>query len=434
LKALYGTLRAALLFWRKMSAKLVEWGFVINPYDWCVANKMVNGQQCTVSWHVDDIKASHVDLSTLTHLIGMLDEEFGREAPLTVHHGKVHEYLGMTLDFSIDGKVMIKMSDYIQKMLAELPSEMDGEAPSPAANHLFEINETNPERLSDEMAEMFHHNVARLLFLCKRARPDIQTAVAFLSTRVKGPDMDDWKKLARVMRYLRATIDMPLTLEANNLQVIKWWVDASFAVHHDLKSHTGGAMSLGKGVIYGKSTRQKLNTTSSTEAELVGVSDVMPQVLWTRYFLEAQGYPVQESVIYQDNQSAMLLEKNGRGSSSKRTRHVNIRYFFVTDRIASKEVRVEYCPTGDMIADFFTKPLQGTLFKKFRDMIMNVAPEPSQVSDHRSVLEKVEITEESSKDPVNEISGAKSGGSEVLGRQVEDGWTKVVRRSKKAHS
>jgi hypothetical protein len=104
---------------------------------------------------------------------------------------------------------------------------------------------------------------------------------------------------------------MPLTLEADELYVLKWWVDASYAVHPDMRSHTGGAMTLGKGVVFGTSTRQKLNTKSSTEAELVGVNDVMPQALWTRYFIEAQGYEVTDNVIFQDNQSAILLEKNG---------------------------------------------------------------------------------------------------------------------------
>lgn len=76
-----------------------------------------------------------------------------------------------------------------------------------------------------------------------------------------------------------------LTLEADRLDVVKWWVDSSFAVHKDMRSHTGGAMSLGKGAVYATSTWQKLNTRSSTEAELVGANDVLPQVLWTRYFL-----------------------------------------------------------------------------------------------------------------------------------------------------
>jgi hypothetical protein len=177
---------------------------------------------------------------------------------------------------------------------------------------------------------------------------------------------------------------MPLTLSADSLNISKWWVDASYGVHEDLKSHTGGIFSLGRGAIYGTSTRQKLNTKSSTEAELVGVADVLPQILWTRYFLEAQGYTNDDTILYQDNKSAILLEENGKKSSSKRTRHINIRYYFVTDRIEKGDVKVEYCPTSQMIADFFTKPLQGTLFNTFRDFIMNVDSDKCQ--NHRSVF------------------------------------------------
>jgi hypothetical protein len=123
--------------------------------------------------------------------------------------------------------------------------------------------------------------------------------------------------------------------------------------------------------MYSTSTRQKLNTKSSTEAELVGVNDVMPLILWTQYFLDAQGYGVRENKVFQDNQSAILLEKNGRRSSSRRTRHINIRYFFMTDHIQAKELTVEYCPTGKMLADMFTKPLQGSAFRCFCNAIMN---------------------------------------------------------------
>ena len=211
--------------------------------------------------------------------------------------------------------------------------------------------------------------------------------MAFLCTRVKGPDEDDYKKLARVMKYLRGTPNLYLKLEANDSHVVQWWVDASYGVHTDMKSHTGATMTIGKGAIYSTSTRQKLNTKSSTEGELVGVNDAMPQILWTRYFLEAQGYKIQDSMIYQDNQSSILLEKNGRASSGKRTRHINIRYFFITDRIEKKEVTVEYCPTKEMVEDFFTKPLQGVLFCQFRDRIMNTDPVSTTMSqNHRSVL------------------------------------------------
>jgi hypothetical protein len=229
----------------------------------------------------------------------------------------------MKLDFTVPGTVKFTMTDYIKGMLEELPVDMDGKAATPAANHLFEIS-PKPMLVDESKVDMFHHNVTKLLFLCKWARPDIQTAVAFLCTQVKAPDADGYKKLVRVMRYLQGTIDIPLVLEADNTHVIKWWVDASFAIHHDMKSHTGGVMMMGKGTIYATFTWQKLNTRSSMEGKLVGVNDVMPQILWTHYFLEAQGYDIQDSIIYQDNQSAMLLEKNGRASSGKCTWHINI--------------------------------------------------------------------------------------------------------------
>ena len=98
----------------------------------------------------------------------------------------------------------------------------------------------------------------------------------------------------------------------------------------------------------------------------------MPSICWTRYFVEAQGYKVSDNVLFQDNKSAMLLAKNGKSSSSKRTKHINIRYFFITDRVANGELNIEWCPTGDMVGDYMTKPLQGALFKKFRDVIMGV--------------------------------------------------------------
>jgi len=122
------------------------------------------------------------------------------------------------------------------------------------------------------------------------------------------------------------TLTIELDVEA------KWWVDSSYAVHPDMKSHTRIYMTLGKGVKYTASCKQKLNTKSSTEEKLVAVDDTMGQVLWTRHFLAAQGHPVPTTTIYH-NKSTILLAENGKSSSSKRTRHINVCYFFVADKI-----------------------------------------------------------------------------------------------------
>jgi hypothetical protein len=199
------------------------------------------------------------------------------------------------------------------------------------------------------------------------------TAIAFLCTRVKAPDTDDYKKLARVIKYLRKNPNLGITLERDTNDSVQWFIDASFGCHNDMKSHTGGIMTLGKGGIYCTSTRQKLNTRSSTESELVGLNDVLPQVIWTRNFLLHQGMRINNNTVFQDNKSAILLEKNGCWSSSKRTKHIDVRYFFVKDRIANGELEIEYCSTNEMLADFFTKPTQGNLFLKLRNQIMNIS-------------------------------------------------------------
>ena len=213
--------------------------------------------------------------------------------------------------------------------------------------------------------------MAKALFLCKRARPDIQPAIAFLTTRVKSPDQQDWFKLVKMMCYLNSTQNDVLKLNADDSFNITWHLDAAFAVHNDKKSHTGATMSLGGGAICSVSTKQKVNTRSSTEAELVSIDDVISKVLWTKLFLESQGYAVNQNILLRDNMSSMKLELNGKTSSGKRTRHFDIKYFYITDLIERKEVTIKYCPTGEMVSDFMTKPLTGAKFHKFRKSIMN---------------------------------------------------------------
>ena len=304
---------------------------------------------------------------------------------MKVCRGKVHKYLGMTLDFTTKHQVKISMTDYVEDAVKSWDAAKatidDGfklvrrkkMRLSAAPEDLFKVDD-DAKKLQPALATAFHNVVAKALYLVKRSRPDASVAIAFLTTRVREPSIEDWRKLEHLIEYLRSTMDMPLTLGADGTGVLNWYVDASFAVHTNMRGHTGGGLTMGRGFPIVCSTKQKLNTRSSTESELVGVDDMMPSIIWTRYFLKAQGYKVSDNVIFQDNQSTMLLERNGKSSSSKRTKHINIRYFFITDRISKGEVRVEWCPTAEMVADFMTKPLQGSTFRRFRDLIMGALP------------------------------------------------------------
>ncbi len=165
---------------------------------------------------------------------------------------------------------------------------------------------------------------------------------------------------------------MKLTLSAENLGVIKWWVDASYNAHEDCRGQTGAMMSLGKGAVMSFSRKQKLNVRSSAEGELVGIDDALPWILWCRYFIESQGYTVEQNILYQDNKSTILLAKNGRWSGSKRTKHIKSRYFFVKDKIDKGEVEVHHEPSERMWSEMLTKPKQGMAFRVDRSHLMNV--------------------------------------------------------------
>ena len=143
----------------------------------------------------------------------------------------------------------------------------------------------------------------------------------------------------------------------NGVHRIEWLIDSAFGVHPDFKSHVGAIMQFGggRGTVIGASAKQKLNTESSMTEELVGVDQVLPLILWMPLFMEAQGYRVEKNTIYQDNKSCILMAENGKRSLGKRTRALNIHYFYITDQIEWGNVEIKYCPTDEMTGDYMSK-------------------------------------------------------------------------------
>ena len=196
-------------------------------------------------------------------------------------HGKVHDYLGMTLDFRKEGCMIVDMSEYTGKMVEELKEkyELCGMAKTFAKESLFHPSEG--ELLSAEMAANFHMYIAKGLFSRQRSRPNAKTVVLAMMMRVKEPRESDWEILLQYMKFLDSTWSKVLTLSADSLHVIKWYVDASFAVHPDFWSHLGGVMTMGGEAIQSLLKKQKLNMKSSCESELVRADDASGAVLWT---------------------------------------------------------------------------------------------------------------------------------------------------------
>jgi hypothetical protein len=208
----------------------------------------------------------------------------------------------------------------------------------------------------------------------KRVILDLETSVSFLMKRMSKSTNEDWNKLKHVLDFVKKTKSDERTIGAETLSQIWNFIDASHAVHENMRSHTGGLMSMGLGLIHGKSCSQTMNTKSTTESELVGVSEYLPYNVWFCNFMEEQGYQIKENILYQDNKSAILMEINGRNLCTVSSSNVNVRYFWVKDRVDQGKIKVWYLPTHLMLANFYTKHLMGKLFETMREYIMGWKP------------------------------------------------------------
>ena len=364
-KALYGCIESSKLWYDDLSQLLKASGFVENAKDKCVFNMERDGCQLTVCVYVDDLFCTSRSRGNMDWIDAVLKEKY---KDVSSNEGLVHSYLGQTFDFRREGECKVSMAGYTSDFLEEYG--VIGKRVTPAAEDVFEVDPES-EKLPDEGAKKFHSRVAKLLYMALRTRPDIILAVSFLSTRVTKSTAQDWSKLERVLMYINMCPDLGIVLRAEDGLKVMAHVDASFAVHPDMKGQSGSMITLGSGPVYVASKKQGIVTKSSTESELVAISDMLPMVIWTRGFLKEQGYKMDPAVLYQDNKSTIAMANRG-SSNSPRTRHVDIRYFFVKDRIEAGEIVVEHMGTDRMLADGMTKPLQGELFRRMRKAMMGM--------------------------------------------------------------
>jgi hypothetical protein len=237
-----------------------------------------------------------------------------------------------------------------------------GKARSPATEGLFDIRDT-AVLVEEPTRAWFHSVVAKLSYLAKRAKPECLTTVAYLATRVTRCTDDDVDKLKRLLRYVADTKDREIVIRPGVLGIcVRVYIDAAYGVHADGKSHTGSCVVIGDvGAVHCKSSKQSIVTKSSTEAELVALSDSANQGLYVRNFLMSQGYEMGPVILYQDNTSCMALAERGR-SGAERTRHIGIRNFWIKERLETGEAMLVHMGTKEMYANVLTKPLQGTQF------------------------------------------------------------------------
>ena len=259
----------------------------------------------------------------------------------------------MVSDLTTAGVARVSMTGYVEDMLKE--SGTKGGARTPAIEGLFNVRE-DAKMATEERRVKFHRQVAKMLYLAKRARPDCLPAVAYLATRVTRCSVDDLAKLERLLKYVNATKERGLVFAAGSKGItVSVLIDAAYGVHPDRKSHTGSCVVVGeRGAVHSKSAKQQIVTKSSKEAELVALSDSSNQVLHIRHFIRGQGHAYGSVTVYQGNMSCMSLVERGR-SAAECTRHIAIKYSWLEERVDQGEARAKHLGTKEMYANLLTK-------------------------------------------------------------------------------
>jgi hypothetical protein len=365
IRALYGCVESALIWYEVISTFLTSLGFQRSIHDECLFFKGSGKDSIFIAVYVDDLFISAAHKALIDTLESHLK---GRFKDITINRGKHHEYLGAHLDFSISGQVTMTMENKIVELVKE--HHISGTSSTPAANHLMEHREL--PILPPDQQKSLRSGVAKLLYLSMNTRPDIALPVNYLCTRVEKFDEDDHKKFKRILQYLNGTVKLGLTLRCHEKNpTIHVYTDAAYGIRSfDRLSQTGVCVMLGSATLVARSGKQKLVTKSSTEAELVACSDSIVYGIIIKNLLDELGIQHNGIVMHQDNLSTINMITNKK-STSIRTKHIDIRYFFLRDRLSADQMKIIHTPTGEMIADLLTKPIQGIQFIKLRRLLMS---------------------------------------------------------------
>jgi hypothetical protein len=367
-RALYGLIESAKLWNEHLTATLTTAGWTASKVDPCVMHRVDDtGDMHYLCIHVDDIVVFSRKTAVLESVADVLRKKYDKVSMST---GNSLEYLGIKFDFDRrKGCVKVSQPGYVRDILDSYA--VKGHAKTPATADLFNVD---PNAAPTDYTD-FISKVMKLMFLALRSRPDILLATTFLASRCSAPTVQDMYKLKRVLMYLNGTQNLCLKLSPPRKSPLQMYayVDASYACHQDAKSHTGVEVTLGPncGPIYVHSAKQRIVTKSSYESELVAINDALDMVMFIRRLFLELGLIEGPTILYQDNQSTIHVIYNGVGTRG-RTRHIDVRYYYIRERVAAGDIVVQYLASTEHTADILTKPLVGALFYKLRQAILNV--------------------------------------------------------------
>lgn len=364
-KALYGLVVSSKLWYDKLKGVLLKLGLTVHHYDSCVFVGVYRNANIILSCYVDDLLLCYDGDNELPNkFVSELKKHF-TAVKLDTSNPLVH--VGLEISKIPTGYV-ITMTRYENDLITFVDI---GEATVVCPNHADMLDEHDSVLLVAKESKYYHTVVAKLLYLAKRTRPDILTAVSILCGRVLNATEYDLQLAMKVIKYLNGTVGYGLHFDKGQpMDQLLTYCDAAYGIDTEFKSRTGIVVLYAGAPIYAKSSKQAMVTKSSTEAELVALCDGVTIALACRNFILGIGVDMRHCVIYEDNKAVLELIKT-EGPFSMRTRHLSVKLFFTKQFVDDGTLKVKYCNTDDMIADVLTKPLTGVKFRTLRDMLIS---------------------------------------------------------------
>jgi hypothetical protein len=361
-KAIYGTKQAANNWNSTLKLKLIKANFDQSQADPCLyIKKMNDGTLLIVAIYVDDLtvigKRNHIDDF----------KKFLRSNFEIKDLGPIKSLLGINI-IRTNNTISLDQSYYIKKLLKYFQLEDANTYTTPALPNTTEstTDDTKNSQLPFNNNTYFRQAVGSLNHLCRCTRPDISYAVNVVATKVVNPTNEDWNRIKRIFQYLKLTIDKKLTYSKEDISKLEGYADADYAStktgEDKRKSISGYVFIKNQGAISWKSKKQPIIANSSMESEYIALHAASNEALWLRKLQNELEKENSTITIYEDNQSA--IHQTEHEVHSDRSKHIDVKYHSIRERVALKQIAVKYMPTANQTADIFTKALQANSHRK----------------------------------------------------------------------
>jgi hypothetical protein len=366
-KALYGLIQSALLWYEKCSGILKELSFVASSIDGCLFYRHMDDAIEWIVLHVDDMLIGMHDKNALVQLSMDLKQKLGEQS-INLIMDKQLSYLGVCIDVRDDG-FFLSQPGYVAELLKRFGISKGKVTPSIAS--LFNLEPDSTMTFTEEQISSFKSATASVLYLAERTRPDIKKEINFLAGFCNCPMNGAWIKLNRVLEYIFATQDKGILIAPFNSRIVTY-CDASWASHVNGRSHSGVFVTMGgNSPIMVKSRRQAIVTNSSTEAEIEAMSLAAKVGLpFLKIMHEFKYHLHLPMILCNDNVAATIITTGGEGYAGK-SRHMRVRYHGIKELIESLLLIVQQLSNEFLCADLLTKPIGGRMFRLFRAMLLN---------------------------------------------------------------